>query len=271
MNASYQALRKWCGGFLLINVVIILMCSCNKQDKQEVPESIPSSVDISSEDGKHLGTLKESKDGKELYWYVDGQEAELVGSYFDEIKQKLSVSDTNVIAAVYVRDCGATTGLATRLGLFKTDERTGAAENDTVLVLQGQPPVELELGEDGRLLVSIPEIEELQVYQRKEQSYGIKIEYRESLGEWPKLREVYVKDDLLKNNKNYGYAGSRKEFSQETLMRIAGWHQMKSGLWKSSFGYWSGDSPYGDDFGGCNMIKLGIILYQSDNKKPVNR
>ena len=48
-------------------------------------------------------------------------------------------------------------------------------------------------------------------------------------------------------NFNYGSTGRAVGFSEEVLLRGAGWAQERAGTSKPEWGHWYGDAPYGDD------------------------
>jgi hypothetical protein len=260
MNAGYKPFRQWYVVLPLI-LVIALICSCNKQEVLEVSKSMPSSVEIFNEDGKYLCTLKESEDGERLLWIGEGQEGGEMGSCGDEIKQRLSGPIEGIVAVAYVRNCGATVDYATCVDLYNGDEQAGSIEKDTIFVLEGYQPVEMEWSDDGTLVVNSPRMEQEKIYLQKEQSFGFKIEYRKNLKRGPESQYIAL------SSVNYGATGMAAGFSEEALLRMAGWHQMQSGLWRSEWGYWYGDSPYGDDPGGHYMIKQGIEYFRTQIEK----
>ena len=61
---------------------------------------------------------------------------------------------------------------------------------------------------------------------------------------------------------NYGTTGRASGMPAELLLRVAGWSQHASGLYRPEWGRWNGAPPYGDDPDGSRKIKDGIAYYE---------
>ncbi|EPY2275232.1 polymorphic toxin type 44 domain-containing protein, partial [Clostridium sporogenes] len=61
----------------------------------------------------------------------------------------------------------------------------------------------------------------------------------------------------------YGYMGKAFGYSDELLLRAAGYAQVKAGTSKPEWGHWSGSEPYGDDPRDQSFIKKGISYYKN--------
>lgn len=77
----------------------------------------------------------------------------------------------------------------------------------------------------------------------------------------------YIFDDKVvkgdaPGNILYGYVGKAFEFSDELLLRAAGFAQQKAGTSNPEWGKWNGNPPYGDDPNDQNSIKIGIDFFK---------
>jgi putative RNase toxin 44 of polymorphic toxin system len=70
------------------------------------------------------------------------------------------------------------------------------------------------------------------------------------------------KDNIDFGNFNYGAVGTAFGFSEETLLRAAGWAQRKDKTWKPKYGEATGGPPYGDDPRDQEQIRKGIRYYK---------
>lgn len=77
----------------------------------------------------------------------------------------------------------------------------------------------------------------------------------------------YIFDDKVvrgdaPGNILYGYVGKAFKFSDELLLRAAGFAQQKAGTNKPEWGKWNGNPPYGDDPNDQNSIKIGMNFFR---------
>ncbi|MFA5422606.1 MAG: polymorphic toxin type 44 domain-containing protein [Phycisphaerae bacterium] len=227
-----------------------------KKEKEDEQEKTPIAVDIKNEKGEIIGRFEESETGEELMQIKGGHET-LPWSYEDEVKQELLSPDKRNIAKVYIRNCNATTDYATRVDLISTSNDPNLKPLK-VLILESYQPVNVEWSGSDKLIIDYPPMEKELIFVKESLVSGIEIEYRNNLYRGPESQYIDF------SSFNYGVTGMAAGFSEEELLRIAGWSQMKSGLYKSEWGTWYGDEPYGDDPRGHNMIKQGIELYYKE-------
>lgn len=60
----------------------------------------------------------------------------------------------------------------------------------------------------------------------------------------------------------YGYVGKSFRYSDELLLRAAGFAQKMGGNYDPKFGHWNGNPPYGDDPRDQKNIKIGMNFYR---------
>ena len=73
-----------------------------------------------------------------------------------------------------------------------------------------------------------------------------------------------VRGDAL-GNILYGYVGKAFGFSDQLLLRAAGFAQSRAGTNRPEWGHWYGSEPYGDDPIDQSNIKKGFSCYRKEH------
>jgi hypothetical protein len=238
----------------ILACVILLSYLCNRQLAAGTKEQVTKlqSVEVFDANGKTLGRLEESKKRDCLFFIPPGKEAVKFGEYEDDVKQRLAAPGDGAKAAVYIRNCGATTDFATRLDIVTDNNAVGKDDNNTVFITKGYQPINVKWQGKNIIVVNCPRIKQERIYKRQNKYGNIKIEYHET--DQNSLETKYVEYA----NFNYGLTGISAGIAEEILLRIAGWAQEKSGLARKEWGHWYGQPPYGDDPNEQNLIKQGV-------------
>ncbi|TAK01136.1 MAG: hypothetical protein EPO39_14820 [Candidatus Manganitrophaceae bacterium] len=71
------------------------------------------------------------------------------------------------------------------------------------------------------------------------------------------------------SNFNYCATGRAAGLPPELLLRLAGWTQQASGLYRQEWGEWSGGPLYGDDPRGSEKICGGVAYYEEHHGRPI--
>jgi hypothetical protein len=232
------------------------------------PPGLPSAeshkVDIFDEKGELVCTLQEDdKDDNLFLLRSDGVKIPC-GSWEDKVKHKTPSPEGQVTAIVYVRNCGATTDFSTCIDLVSTKNSPEKNDTNTVFVMKGQHSVEVEWGNHNTLLVRYPQVKEEYIYRQQTKVHDIVIEYSKKAAS--KEKTMYLEIGIF----NYGLTGVASGHCEETLLRMAGWSQIKSGLTRQEWGNWYGDPPYGDDPNEQLYIKQGFEFYRLNRDKIEN-
>jgi hypothetical protein len=66
---------------------------------------------------------------------------------------------------------------------------------------------------------------------------------------------------------NYGATGRAAGIPKEVLLRLAGWAQERSGLYRSEWGHWSGSPPYGVAPHTLEKIEAGFRYYETKHRE----
>lgn len=205
-------------------------------------------VTIRSEDGNVK--LMQSRDGKTLMLKLRGRKLP-IGECGTE--QLFKTGGASFVALVEERNCGATVDFATRVVL----DADGAEY--VVVVFAGRPRIELSIGAGG-LLVKHSPVPDDQTFARQSRIQGLAIAYEvqgEAVGQTPQ-------ESLDFASLNFGATGRAVGIPGEALLRVAGWSQIASGLWRTEWGQWNESAPYGDDPAGTARVLEGITCYEVD-------
>jgi hypothetical protein len=205
-------------------------------------------VRVEVRDGSRVyGVLRVNAARNQLMLTYQGREGPF-GECAEDVKSK-ATSPSGIVATVLERNCGATVDFATHVELFAGKERSSVA------VLAGSVPISLEwTGE--QLTVTHPAVDKDRVFRHAVGALGAVIRYANS-GPNP-ARTQYVEFASF----NYGATGRASGLPAELLLRVAGWSQQASGLYRPEWGTWDGAPPYGDDPDGSSKIRDGILYYE---------
>jgi hypothetical protein len=203
------------------------------------------------EGSRLYGVLSLSPAGDRLMLAHQGREAPL-GECADE-EQGNTGSQRGILASVVERNCGATVDFATRIELRSGDRRMAIA------VFGGRVSVSLKWTAEGLAVTHAP-VGPDRVYRRAETAFGTQVIYTSSGAPAPATEY----SDF--SNFNYGATGRASGVPAELLLRVAGWSQQASGLYRPEWGTWNGAPPYGDDPAGSTKIREGIAYYEQNYK-----
>jgi hypothetical protein len=106
---------------------------------------------------------------------LTGCEPALFGDCADTVKSEAVSPGGRYIAAVFERDCGATTDYSTNLSLRDAKEPFDPSEQRPVLTVEGQPAIGLEWSSDESLTVVLPSIE---TFAKQEAWRDVRIMYK---------------------------------------------------------------------------------------------
>ncbi|NTV47924.1 MAG: hypothetical protein HGB11_15710 [Chlorobiales bacterium] len=210
-------------------------------------------VKIVNNDGKLFGTLHQSGNNQTLVLTKpDGSEQE-IGGCSDTVVNRMASPDGSLHALVVARNCGVTVDFATRILI------EDASGQSIVAVFEGRPRILFAWIEKNKLAVHHSSgMTSSQIYQQVPKSRDIEIVFVADLD------PVEATKYLDFSSYNYGITGRTAGIPQELLLRIAGWSQEASGLYRQEWGHWAGSAPYGDDpRGGANI--LNAIRYFDAN------
>jgi hypothetical protein len=259
--------RKW-QIFIIWGFAAILPCFASEKQKSVSDPNAHASraqgVDVFDANGESIGHLNESKDGTSLLLTRIGKETVPLFSYEDNVKRTMSAPGNNITAVLYVRNCGATTDWATRVDLVSANKKAGVDGYNVVFILQGDQPVRIEWKDANTLVINHPAVNSDYIFKQQTQTGRFKIEYHQTT-------ETAARSQYIElSNVNYGAAAMAAGFTEETLLRAAGWAQAKSGLTRKEWGNWYGSSPYGDDPNEQHYIKQGIEIFNLNRDKLQN-
>ncbi len=88
-----------------------------------------------------------------------GCEPALFGDCADTVKAEAASPGGHYVAAVFERDCGATTDYSTNVNLREAKETFAPSKQRPVLTVAGQPVIALEWSSDKALTVVLPPTE----------------------------------------------------------------------------------------------------------------
>lgn len=243
--------------------ISFLLCSCSvKTDYFTKPldDELRTAV-VFDDSGNNLGCLQQSKKGDVLYWIQSGRAPIEFGSYKDEVKQTVPSPDNSLTAVIYTRNCGATTDWATRMDIFVNNQGSGKDDNRTVFIMKGLQSVTVEWKSSNILKVYYPSTQKENIFRQHLNWCDKVIEYHEKAE--PADKSQYL--ELA--NFNYGLTGISAGIPEQTLLRMAGWAQEKSGLTQNEWGKWYDNPPYGDNPKDQEYIKQGIIWFHQNRDK----
>lgn len=241
---------------ILISACLILLnCSCEMATTTNGSSTELLSVEVVDENGKVMGRLEENETGDHLFLCLLGEEPTEFGKCGDVVEPEASALNDNIMAAVYVRNCGATTDFATRVDVISNGNDIGKDDGNTVFILKGDQQVSVQWKDSNTLVVNYPIAQDGYIYKQTKECGNCKIEYCETNKNATKSRYLEY------SNVNYGVAGiSVTGLSEDIILRKAGWDQEKSGMTRKEWGHWYGQPPYGDDPREQELIKQGIII-----------
>jgi hypothetical protein len=220
-----------------------------------------SGVNIVDENGEPVGYLRESDDGEELLLVHPSGKIIPCCDWGDSIKQKVSSPENQLVAFVYTRNCGATTDWATRLDLVSSEKDVGGSDSNTVFIMKGRPSLVVKWEGPKKLVVQYPRTKEDRLYRQQIRFGEVEIEYIQ-------MNQQAIETEYLEfANFNFGLTGLTAGHNAETLLRIGGWAQGKSGLTRKEWGYWYADAPYGDDPSEQIYIDQGFEYYKLNRDK----
>jgi hypothetical protein len=106
---------------------------------------------------------------------LTGCEPALFGHCADTVKHEAISPGGRYVAAVFERDCGATTDYSTNLSLRDAKEPFNPSEQHPVLTVEGQPAIALEWSSDESLTVVLPTTE---TFTKEEAWQDVRIVYK---------------------------------------------------------------------------------------------
>jgi hypothetical protein len=207
-------------------------------------------VRILAADGTTWGVLHLSPSGETLLLdRPDGSGLE-VGSCGNEQRAKVPSPDATFDAVVVERNCGATVDFATRVDLV------GKHGQVNLVVFAGQPQVKLLWKGGVELEVHHPKASPDDIYGPVSEAFGVKVALVADGG------VAQTSKYLDFSSLNYGATGRAAGMPRELLLRLAGWSQEASGLYRAQWGTWFAQPPYGDDPRGAAKVREGIDYYE---------
>lgn len=210
-----------------------------------VASPAPSRVEVRDADIVYALSLDAA--GKRLM--LDNQGSLLpFGECADEA-QGLPTSQRALVAAVFVRNCGATVDFGTHVLL-----RSGT-ESRSVAIFDGKVPVSVNWSPSGLRVTHAP-LPPARVVRHEPAAFGAAIAYASS--GTPTAPNKYVEFSSF----NYGATGRAAGLPAEVLLRVAGWSQQASGVYRPEWGTWNGPAPYGDDPVGSLKVREGILHFE---------
>lgn len=106
---------------------------------------------------------------------LTGCEPALFGDCTDTVKNEAVSPGGRYIAAVFERDCGATTDYSTIVSLREAKEPFDPSEQHPVLTVEGRPAISLEWSSDESLTVGLPSIE---TFTKQDAWRDVRVVYR---------------------------------------------------------------------------------------------
>lgn len=209
-------------------------------------------VRILNSDGSLFGVLHVSQSGESLFLSLpDGSEQE-VGECGDELKGNSSAPNQHALRVLILqRNCGATVDVASHVVLEEAGRRL------TVAIFEGRPKIIVQWRDAKTLEVQHSRMPAIHVYRHLPEALGVAVHFVPDLDGVGKSRYL----DFA--NYNYGATGRAAGMPREYLLRVAGWSQQASGLYRREWGNWAGSAPYGDDPRGRVQILGGINYYEA--------
>lgn len=217
--------------------------------------AMPPAVDIAGA-GPDQYSLRESADGRNLILNWNGTDT-VIGSCSERLLQWVDLRHDGLSASVIERNCGATVDYATQVVV------EGPQGRSTVAVFQGR--ARTGIAWDGRRLqVNRPWLPPEKVFRQQASVAGFGVDYA-VLGLSALPTSQHTLDD---SNRGWGAYGRSVGLPEEVLLRWAGWAQQASGLYRSDWGRWNDQAPYGDDQQGSERIREGMQDYASNGEAP---
>lgn len=214
-------------------------------------------VRISQADGTVFGVLTSSSDEETLSLELSDGRVLKIGSCGNEQKANAPSPDGIRTAAVVEWNCGATVDFATRVTV------TEGQHSVLLIAFAGQPHVSLAWKSSTALEVHHSKLPTEAVFATGFKPDGISVTLMADLETVPPSKGLDF------SSFNYGATGRAAGMPREMLLRLAGWSQQASGLYRQEWGTWSGSPPYGDDPVGAAQVLGGIEYYEKKYvKKP---
>jgi hypothetical protein len=207
-----------------------------------------NSIVIKDDSGNLFGVIKENFTKQSLLLIQKGQDPIEIGSCSKKIISKKIFLNDSLIAQVSVSNCGATTDYSTKLELIKN-------HNVKVLAIYaGQPYIKLTWKNSENLLVERSKLTKNEIFKELRNYSSVSV----LINEQPEAVGVTNVKAFTFANINYGATGLAAGMPKEVLYRLAGWSQQASGLYRTNWGTWYGESPFGYNPEEINMINAGM-------------
>lgn len=229
----------------VITTIVILLAFLSIANGENFRE-----IKVLNEDGSIYGTIRSSPDGTALILRWQGQEKQ-IGDCEDKPLQETGAEMEGLKAVVYERDCGATVDFATHIAIH------GPKGTEIVAIFEGRPRVKISWSTNG-LEINHSPLPKESIFRQLTGVSGITITYTIKGSATPPTSQ----ETLDFSNFNYGATGRAAGLPLELLLRLAGWTQQASGLYRQEWGEWSGGPPYGDDPRGSEKIRGGVDYYE---------
>lgn len=266
--------------------VVVCFCACmfllscstkeppiQNPTKSSVPEHPKSPKSLESklhtlqlfdEEGEVFLTLQQQQNGILLVTTADGTSIPWA-SCADDIKYKITCPQNQNTAVVYVRNCDASADFATRIDILSQEQTAGQDDANTVFVIRGAQSIEPVWQSPNKLVIHYPQAEKDIIFKQQASHGEIDIECIQA----NKKAEETLYNEI--GVFNYGLTGIGAGFSEEALLRMAGYTQTRLGMTRQAWGNWYGDPPYGDDPRGQYLIKQGVIKFRQIEREEIEK
>jgi len=224
---------------ILITAFIIISTAAALAESKQIP--------VQDNRGKPLGYIFESDDQKSLMLNSPDQPEFALASCGIKTIKMVSSPQKTFTAKVIEKNCGASTDFATQVVIqYQNNEKI-------VAIYQGRPKVQPIWNSEKSLVIERSALETNEIFKLDPVAFEIKI------AEKDRFPRQGATDKKVNNEASFNFGTTLAQTSSdEMILRVAGWAQEASGLYKSSWGRWDAPKNYGDNPEELAQVLLGI-------------